>query len=55
MQEMIDVYDKNRRIVGPPRPRKGEGSRLSMDEYALVVIALLERRCVSRREQQGCH
>ena len=42
MQEMIDVYDKNRRIVGPPRPRKGEGSRLSMDEYALVVIALLE-------------
>ena len=40
MQEMIDVYDRNRQLTGITIPR--EGAFLSEGQYMLYVLALIE-------------
>ncbi|MDD6788545.1 MAG: NUDIX hydrolase [Lachnospira sp.] len=41
-QERIDIYDRDRHYTGRSKPRHGEGSRLSPDEYMLYALALIE-------------
>ena len=40
MQEMIDIYDRNRQLTGITIPR--EGAFLSEGQYMLYVLALIE-------------
>ena len=41
-QERIDIYDRDRKPTGRTKPRHGEGSKLTPDEYMLYALALIE-------------
>ncbi len=43
-QERVDLYNRNREMLGYTKPRHGEGSELTDDEYMVVVLALLENQ-----------